>query len=311
VPVLKGGSPATPSGGGAADARYGGVTVLGSAEGGRYPCANSLLISGSEVTLLVDPSLEVTRRGRELGPVDAVVVSHAHEDHVAGLHVFPEVPALVHPVEAPALRDPELLVAGFGMAPPQASQFRVSLRDDFGVCGHADVRHIVEGDVIDLGGRSVTVLHLPGHTAGHCGFLVEPEGFLFLGDIDLTSFGPYYGDLGSDLDAYESSLDRLRDVDARWYGTAHHKGVVEGRGAFLRQLDEFARVIRRRDEALLAMLDRPRSWMEIAQQRLVYRPGVRLPFVDAVELRTSRLHLDRLLRVGRIREENGRFHALG
>jgi glyoxylase-like metal-dependent hydrolase (beta-lactamase superfamily II) len=291
------------------DVRYGGVTVLGSPEGGRYPCGNSVLVPGSEAVVLVDPSLEVSRRGRTTGPVDLVAVSHGHEDHVAGLHVFPEVPALVHPADAPAVRDPEVLLAGFGMAPPQAAELRTVLRDTFSVTGHADVRPVTDGDVVDLGGRSLTVLHLPGHTAGHCGFLVEPDGFLFIGDIDLTSFGPYYGDLGSDLEAYEASLSRLREVEARWYATSHQGGVIEGRSAFLARLDEFAAVIRRREAALLAMLTEPRTLAEIVDRRLVYRPHVDLPFVAAVERRTAELHLHRLLRTGQVREESGVYQS--
>jgi glyoxylase-like metal-dependent hydrolase (beta-lactamase superfamily II) len=291
------------------DVRYGGVTLIGSPEEGLYPCGNSLLVAGSDATVLVDPSLEVSRRGRATGHVDLVAVSHGHEDHVAGLHVFPDVPAFAHPAEAPAVRDPEVLLGNFGMAAPQAAEFRTTLRERFSVTGHADVRPVVDGSVIDLGGRSLTVVHLPGHTAGHCGFLVEPDGFLFLGDIDLTSFGPYYGDLGSDLDAYEASLARLREIDARWYGTGHQAGVVEGRAAFTARLDEFAADIRRRDETLLEMLTRPLTLAEIAGRRLVYRPHVTLPFVEAVELRTARLHLTRLLRAGRVREEDGAFQA--
>jgi glyoxylase-like metal-dependent hydrolase (beta-lactamase superfamily II) len=291
--------------------RYGAVTLLGSAERGRYPCANSLLVSGSDATVLVDPSVEVSRRGRGTGRVDCVAVSHGHEDHVAGLHVFPEVPAFVHREDAGAVRDPEVLLAGFGMAPEPAAQFRAVLRTDFGVAGHDDVRSVEDGDVIDLGGRSVTVLHLPGHTAGHSGFLVEPDGFLFLGDIDLTSFGPYYGDLGSDLDAFEASLARLRGVEARWYGTAHQAGVIEGRANFLERLAAFAAVIQRRDEALLTMLSQPLTVQEIAARRLVYRPDVQLPFLVSAELRTARLHLDRLVRAGRVRHEDGRFQATG
>jgi glyoxylase-like metal-dependent hydrolase (beta-lactamase superfamily II) len=295
--------------GGADDVRYGSVTVLGSPEQGRYPCGNSLLISGSAATVLVDPSLEVSRRGRATGPVDLVALSHGHEDHVAGLHVFPELPALAHPAEVPAVRDPEALLAGFGMAAPQAGEFRAALSDTFSFKGHGDVRPVEHGDVIDLGGRSLTVVHLPGHTAGHCGFLVEPDGFLFTGDIDLTSFGPYYGDLGSDLDAYEASLARLRDMEARWYGTAHQHGVIDGREEFLARLDEFTSVIRRREEALLAMLAEPLTVADVVARRLVYRPHVQLPFVAAAERRTAELHLDRLRRTGQVREENGVFQV--
>jgi glyoxylase-like metal-dependent hydrolase (beta-lactamase superfamily II) len=280
------------------DVHYGGVTLFTSAEGGRYPSGNSLLISGTESRVLVDPSLEVDRRGGVGMGIDAIAVTHAHEDHVAGLHLFPEVPVVVHPAEAAAIGEPEVLLAGFGMAGAEADVFRRQLRETFHLSGHGSVHTVDDGAVLDLGGRSVTVVHLPGHTAGHCGLLVEPDGFLFLGDIDLTSFGPYYGDLSSSLDDFLTSIGRLRDMDARWYGTAHHAGVLDDRQAFLGALNRFAAVIDRRDDALLNLLRQPRTLQDVLAHRLVYRPHVRSPLVEAVERRTALLHLDRLERVG-------------
>jgi glyoxylase-like metal-dependent hydrolase (beta-lactamase superfamily II) len=291
------------------DVQYAGTTLIASPEGGRYPSANSLLVAGTETCVLVDPSLEVHRRGGLSRAVDLVAVSHAHEDHLAGLHLFPDVPAVAHPAEVAAIRDPDALVAGFGMDAAEAAVFRAQLHDTFHVTGHADVRSFEDGDVIDLGRRTITVLHLPGHTAGHCGLLVEPDGFLFTADIDLTSFGPYYGDLSSSLEDFEASLTRLRDVDARWYGTSHHAGVLEGRRAFRERLDRFAGVIRRREETLLRLLARPRTLEDIVAHRLVYRPHVQLPFVRAVERRTALLHLDRLERNGLVSSTAGRYLA--
>ena len=43
------------------DVQYGGVTLLASPEGGRYPSGNSLVISGTDRTVLIDPSIEVHR----------------------------------------------------------------------------------------------------------------------------------------------------------------------------------------------------------------------------------------------------------
>ncbi|WP_369132638.1 MBL fold metallo-hydrolase [Modestobacter sp. I12A-02662] len=280
------------------DVRYGGVTLLGSAERGRYPSGNSLLIRGTTGTVLVDPSLEVHRRGGLPASVDLIAVSHAHEDHLAGLHLFPDLPVLVHPAEVPAVRSPEVLLAGFGMGPDEAGDLAGQLRDTFHLTGHQGVGTFADGDVLDLGDRTVTVLHLPGHTAGHCGFLVEPDGFLFLADVDLTSFGPYYGDLSSSLEDFETSIARLREVDARWYGTSHHVGVVEGREGFLAALDRFTAVIRRRDDVLLELLRQPRTLEDVVAHRLVYRPHAQLPFADAVERRTAVLHLERLERRG-------------
>jgi glyoxylase-like metal-dependent hydrolase (beta-lactamase superfamily II) len=295
---------------GGSDVQYGGVTLLGSPEGGRYPSGNSLLISGTEGTLLVDPSLEVGRRGGAGADVDLIAVTHAHEDHIAGLRVFPEVPVLVHPAEADAVRDPETLLSGFGMADAEADVFRDQLRETFRVSGHGRVDTVDDGAVLDLGRRSVTVVHLPGHTAGHCGLLVEPDGFLFLGDIDLTSFGPYYGDLSSSLDAFVTSIERLRDMDARWYGTFHHTGVLDDRQAFLTALNRFAAVIDRRDDTLLGLLRQRHTLDDVVAHRLVYRPHVRLPFVEAVERRTAVLHLERLVRQGLVVRVEGSYLAV-
>ncbi|MGY1664048.1 MBL fold metallo-hydrolase [Geodermatophilus sp. SYSU D00705] len=282
------------------DVSYGGVTVLGSPGGGRYPGGNSLLVRGSNGTVLVDPSTEVSRRGGVPAAVDLVAVSHAHEDHLTGLSLFADVPVLAHPAEAAAVRSPEALLAGFGVGPDEATVLREQFRDTFSLTGHGEVGTFEDGEVLDLGGRTVTVVHLPGHTAGHCGFLVEPDGFLFLADVDLTSFGPYYGDLSSSLQDFESSIARLRDVEARWYGTSHHVGVVEGSAAFLGMLDRFAAVIRRRDDVLLDLLRQPRTLEDVVAHRLVYRPHVRSPLVDAVERRTALLHLERLVRLGAV-----------
>ena len=295
---------------GVPDLQYGGVTVLTSPEGGRYPLGNSLLIGGTEGTVLVDPSLEVHRRGGVPDAVDLIAVSHAHEDHLSGLHLFPDLPVLAHRAEVGGVRSPEELLAGFGMRADDAENFRGQLRDTFHLRRHEQVDALEDGDVVDLGGRTLTLLHLPGHTAGHSGILVEPDGFLFIGDIDLTSFGPYYGDLSSSLEDFEASIGRLREVEARWFGTSHQAGVVEGRDAFLAALDRFTAVIRRRDETLLRLLRQPRTLEDVVAHRLVYRPHVQLPFAEAVEHRTALLHLDRLARRGLVASVEGRYLAV-
>ena len=156
------------------DVQYGGVTLLTSPEGGRYPSGNSLLISGTEGTVLVDPSLEVDRRGGAGADIELIAVTHAHEDHIAGLHLFPEVPVVVHPAEVGAVRDPETLLSGFGMADAEAAVFRRQLRETFHVSGHGRVDTVEDGAVLELGRRSLRTVHLPGHTAGHCAFSSSP-----------------------------------------------------------------------------------------------------------------------------------------
>ncbi|MER7519468.1 MBL fold metallo-hydrolase [Streptomyces sp. NPDC126499] len=291
---------------GYAPAEYGRVTVLVGPERGAYPYGNSLLVHGTNASLVVDPSLSLVDAAP---PADLVLVSHAHEDHIAGLGSY-EVPVHVHTGDLEALRSRDVLVAGFGLPPDAAAEADKAMRDRFHVRGRPDARGFEDGAVFDLGGRTVTVVHLPGHTAGHSGFLIEPDGFLFVADIDLTSFGPYYGDVGSSLVDFEASVRRCREIDARWYGTSHQKGVIEGAAEFRRRLDAFVGVVERRDATLLAFLGEPRTVEEIVEHRLVYRPHVQGPHVNPAERRTAVQHLDRLMSGGLVTEvEEGRFRA--
>ncbi|MFE5483939.1 MBL fold metallo-hydrolase [Streptomyces sp. NPDC056527] len=289
-------------------AEYGGVTVLVGADRGTYPHGNSLLVRGPTASVVIDPSLSLVA---DAPPADAVLVSHAHEDHIAGLGSY-DVPVHIHHGDLEALRSRAVMVAGFGLAPESVDEVDARMRDAFHVRGRPDASACADGDVFDLGGgRTVTVVHLPGHTTGHSGFLVEPDGFLFLADIDLTSFGPYYGDVGSSLVDFEASLRRCRDIDARWYGTFHQKGVIEGAAEFRRRLDAYSGVVERRDTTLLAFLREPRTLEEVVAHRLVYRPHVEGPQVVPVERRTATQHVERLVAGGFVAEvETGRYRAL-
>jgi glyoxylase-like metal-dependent hydrolase (beta-lactamase superfamily II) len=309
---------ATVPGAAGSDRRYGIVTVLFGDENGKYPDGNALVIDGPDRRLLVDPSLTVAaRRGVPGGPVDQIVVSHAHEDHVAALHLFPDVPVLVHEADRVGVHegvDGLLQIYGYmyGMDEAASAAWRDELLERFHVVARPDAATFTDGHVFDLGGgHTATVVHLPGHTLGHCGLLVEPEGFFFVADVDLTGFGPYYGDAWSDLEGFELSLQRCRDIDARWFATFHHKGVIDGREPFLEQLESFGDVIRRREDALLSFLREPRSLDDIVEHRFVYRPTVVSNFVPAVERRSAQLHLARLVPAGLVAEiAPGRYQAV-
>ena len=290
------------------DRRIGAVAVLIGARGGKYPHGNSLLVQGRQETALIDPSLSVIPRRDRLPRVDRVVNSHCHEDHIAGNHLFPGATWHMHEQDAIGLRSLDDMMAIYGYAEPIHSAFRQIVADDFHFAARADVRRFGDGDVFDLGGARIRVIHTPGHTRGHCCFHCEPDDILYLGDIDLSSFGPYYGDAWSDLESFETTLRQVRTIEARWYATFHHIGVIDGRTAFLERLDRFAAVIQSREQRLVEFLGAPRSLDEIAAHRFVYRPADPVPFAEAVERRSMSQHLDRLLHQGRVREaEPGRF----
>lgn len=279
------------------DRTFGRVTVLVGEKTGKYPDGNSLWIRGRDAVAIVDPSLSVARRGPELTPVDLVVHSHVHEDHVAGLWRFPGARALVPRGDLLGLQSLDGLLAmyGYGDLPDLRPRLAQWVVEQFHYQARPDAEPYDDGALLDLGGTTIRAIHLPGHTRGHSVLMVEPEGVLFLGDIDLTGFGPYYGDAWSDLSAFETSLARVRELPARVWVSFHHAGVIEDRTTFLAKLDRFTARIGEREDALLAYLDEPRTLTQLVAHRFLYPPHASWPFVEPAEARTILQHLARLV----------------
>ena len=288
------------------------VTVLFGRDGGKYPHGNTLRVHGDAETIVIDPSLGIVDRETPPPQADRVLLSHCHEDHLAGVHLYPETPCHLHEQDRPGILSLDDFMGIYGFSGPVDAGFREVAVQQFHFVGRPDAQAFQDGDVFELGGVSIEVIHTPGHTRGHSCFRIDwGEGsLLYLGDIDLSSFGPYYGDAWSDLEDFERSLERVRAVEADFYATFHHIGVLDGRQAYLERLDRFAAVIQDREGRLLEFLQDPRTLDEVAEHRFVYRPHDPVPFAEPVERRSMGMHIDRLVRAGRVGAlEGDRFQA--
>jgi glyoxylase-like metal-dependent hydrolase (beta-lactamase superfamily II) len=285
------------------------VSVLAGADQGRYPSGNSLLIRGEGEAVVIDPSVDVVALGGAPVAIDAVINSHSHEDHLAGNGFFSDARIHIHEDDLLGARSLDGLMQVYGLTGPVRDEFAAQIIEEFHYVDRPDAEGFSDGHVWDLGAAQVEAVHLPGHTRGHSGFRIS-GGVFFLSDIDLTGFGPYYGDVWSDLEQFEASLDRVRDEDAEYYVTFHHKGVIEGRENFLSLLDDFAAVIPRRHDAMLEYLAEPHSIDDMVAHRFIYRPHVEHVFADNVERRCAAMHIQRMLVRGEAREvDPGQFQA--
>jgi glyoxylase-like metal-dependent hydrolase (beta-lactamase superfamily II) len=112
-----------------------------------------------------------------------IVLSHIHLDHGGGVgdlvRTFPNATVVVHPFGAKHLVDPERLLASSarvygelmdtvygGLTPVEASR----------------IKAVEDGEIIDLGGRRVELIHAPGHARHHMGTFDLDTGALFAGD---------------------------------------------------------------------------------------------------------------------------------
>jgi len=151
---------------------------------------NCYVIAGPDGDVLVDamtrlegPLILRALRGRN---VVAHVATHAHPDHVGATHAVASklgVPVWAHALDRPAVEDTALIAA----RQPDALINTVFAKVMLGP-GHPVARELAEGD--DVAG--FTVLHTPGHSAGHIALWRERDRVLILGDV-LNNQNPLTG----------------------------------------------------------------------------------------------------------------------
>lgn len=110
---------------------------------------------------------------RETGDrLDAIVLTHAHLDHVEGIPVvrraFPDVPILLHAADRP-------LYEG---VPAQASLFGMDVEPLPSPTGE-----LAEGDILACGRLAFEVRNAPGHAPGHVILVCRELGLALTGDV--------------------------------------------------------------------------------------------------------------------------------
>jgi glyoxylase-like metal-dependent hydrolase (beta-lactamase superfamily II) len=168
------------------------------------------------------------------------VASHCHFDHIAGHHEFAE--RLVHPAEADILAAPDgendLSRAFVGDDMFEAHPDCPLCYAEYRVKAAPATGFVEDGDVLDLGNRTLQVLHTPGHSPGGISLYEAATETLFSGDIIYD--GPLIEDAyHSNLEDYATSLRRLQALPIR---TVHggHFGSFSGEHLRL-MIDEWLR----------------------------------------------------------------------
>lgn len=151
-----------------------------------------------------------------------VLNSHGHVDHACGNWQFPEV--FIHPEDvavciehnSPAMRMAEMETAVL----PEGFDMEGYLSHD---CGN--LRPVVEGDVFDLGGITLDVVELPGHTRGSIGLLYREAGILYVGDA-VNCFVWLFLPEAAKLSVYRNTLRKVWELPFERMIQSHEPRVM-------------------------------------------------------------------------------------
>lgn len=174
----------------------------------------SYLIIGEEQALLFDTGLGMSPIRPVIEQLTALPVvvlnSHTHFDHIGGNAEFDRILAVSSPYTTANQRGfPHSELAGeaasdaFCSAAPADFDARSYHTSSWSPTGT-----VADGDKLDLGGRVLEVIHVPGHTPDALALIDRENGLLWTGDTyyDATIW-IYVPE--TDLDLYQHSLDRL------------------------------------------------------------------------------------------------------
>jgi len=227
------------------------------------------VIEGDDGRMLVDtglalPALETLLRSELDGPVERILITHFHPDHVwggevardvTGAHIFQGRLDYEQCERVWGSRDwPERIAAWFrthGTPTEVADQVLEQARAALPLIRFArDPEPLQDGDVVD----GWEVLELPGHADGHLGFF--RDGVLAAGDHllpDITPAVGLYPDSRPDpLGAYLDSLERTIGLEPRLALPSHGEPIEDPIGRAYEILEHHRRRLARTVEALEA-----------------------------------------------------------
>lgn len=155
--------------------------------------------------------------------VKAILVTHAHFDHVMGVEALKRAtgaPLMVGAKEKPLLESVEKQGKTFGIAVPPIPD---------------PERWLSEGDMVEIGSLKLQVLDVPGHSPGSIALYDAQDGVVFVGDVLMR------GTVGRTDFAGGSFEDLLRSIRTKLYTLPDGTKVYSGHGPMTTIGEEKAR----------------------------------------------------------------------
>ena len=174
---------------------------MGSIPGVGLSSTNMYLLVGNERAVLIDSGMGIGDARAAVAAITSqpceVLNTHSHWDHTGANALFDETG--IHELEAQLLGREHDILPDFleALRSPAATDLLPASFDlgTYRVSPNPATRIVHDGDMIDLGGRVIQALYMPGHSPGHTAYWDEKGGLLFTGDTAYAGpvFCTYWG----------------------------------------------------------------------------------------------------------------------
>lgn len=274
----------------------------------KYPYCHCLLIEDDRTCLIDSSPFEAEKEYLKGKDPDIILNTHGHQDHCLINPDYPGAEVHMHMDEHAIAASGEAYLQEFGFYSDYASEL---MRTHFLTAINYRPRPadaaLENGALIDLGLNQVRTIYLPGHSAGHCGFILPRPGVVFTGDIDLGTF-PWYGNVRSSIGDFLSSIQLLADMGPDAIITGHGEGLVTRNIAL--KLKKYRDIILFRELEILKLLAAGKDTIDkIARRLIIYR---KLPPPEALfymyECTMVLKHLEHLQELGKVVAEGGKYY---
>jgi len=262
---------------------------------GGYPYSHSLLVGD----YIIDTGISSNhlKKVKKEFPINHVILSHWHEDHISGNSLLKHSEFLCHLKDKPPIEDIEKIIPYYQLQGTNAGEgFKATLKL-MGIENIKINKTIADKEIINIDENlKLEVIFTPGHTAGHCGFYELNSKIAFLGDMDLTRF-PYYATIDSSLIEFEDSIDKLIDFDIE-IAVVGHRDPVVGINNIQDELKNFKSTIIKRDKRILSHLSERKviRLLDLKRKNLIYRRYAFEDFEVISELVMIEKHFEKFLK---------------
>ncbi len=234
--------------------------------------SNTFVVESGETLVVVDPGGDSQELKKLAEQKNFIVNTHFHGDHRRLNYLFTKSEFFAPALDAPMIESNERFIDAVGITDEELrEQWLNVVKTIYHITEHHVSGTFNDADYVIDKKYGIKAIALPGHTKGHSGLYFESASLTLITDIDLTDFGPWYGNAVSDIDTFLESIDKVRQINSRYFMTSHSNKVYT-KEELLPLLDKFASHVQRREKALLELLKSKKnlSLDELAAHGIIY-----------------------------------------